>query len=228
MMDRAPKPPDALLQAIAADLRPVKPAPLPFRLALRMAPLALLLSASILFALGVRPDSRILGPLLTWGASAAQFALALVLVWVAAHESTPAARLPRRIVYAVAATAALSVITITLSTFSMSPGGPRRVPPLIGGLICGLGGTLAGAALVLLCTWIFRNSLATRPTLAGGLYGLGAGIAINAGWRIACPVSTLGHALGAHGVAILATTLIGALIGRAAASRRSGLPAISP
>ena len=34
---------------------------------------------------------------------------------------------------------------------------------------------------------MFRNSLATRPSVAGALYGAGAGVAINAGWRIACP-----------------------------------------
>jgi hypothetical protein len=38
--------------------------------------------------------------------------------------------------------------------------------------------------------------------------------AINAGWRIACPVSTPWHALGAHGAAIVATAILGALIGR--------------
>src|SRR5262249_35173900 len=47
------------------------------------------------------------------------------------------------------------------------------------------------------------------------LYGAGAGLAINAGWRIACPFSTLWHALGAHGAAIL-----GALIGRVLGNRR--------
>ena len=67
---------------------------------------------------------------------------------------------------------------------------------------------------------IFRNSLATQPTLAGALYGAGAGLAINASWRIACPVSTLWHALGAHGAAIIATTALGAVIGRFVGNRK--------
>src|ERR1700741_1284713 len=98
MMDRssnppqAPKPPEALMRAIAQDLRPVRPSPQPLYLALRMVPLAILVSSAILLAIGVRHDSEILGPLLIWGASAAQFVLAIALVWIAAHEGTPAGR----------------------------------------------------------------------------------------------------------------------------------------
>ena len=227
MIDRSPKPPEALMRVIAQDLRPVKPSPRPLRLALETAPIALLVSFLVLLAVGIRGDSGILGPLLTWGASAAQFTLAIVLVWVAAHESTPAGRLPKGTVYSAAVAALLVVVAITLSTFSISPvgstlrvAGALRVPPWIMDLVCGIGSTVAGGILVLLFSWMFRNSLATRPTVAGALYGAGAGLAINAGWRIACPFSTLRHALGAHGTAIVATVLLGAFIGRFLGSRR--------
>ena len=85
-MDRSLKPPETLMRAIADDIKPVRPSPQPLQLALRMVPLALLVSSAILLAIGPRQDSRILGPLLTWGASAAQFALAIALVWIAARE----------------------------------------------------------------------------------------------------------------------------------------------
>ena len=56
MMDRLPKPPEAppeaLLRAIAQDLAPVRPAPRPLHLVLRMVPLALLVSSLILLAIG--------------------------------------------------------------------------------------------------------------------------------------------------------------------------------
>jgi hypothetical protein len=227
MMDRSPKPPEALMRAIAQDLRPVKPSPQPFQLALRMVPLALLVSSVILLVIGPRPDSEILGPLLTWGASAAQFLLAIALIWTAAHEGTPAGRLPRQMVYAAGIGAALVVVCVTLLTFSTSPAsrtlhlhGKVLVSPWIMGFACGIGSTVAGGVLVLFFSWIFRNSLAARPTLAGALYGAGAGLAINAGWRIACPVSTPWHALGAHGAAIIATVILGAFIGRLLGSRR--------
>lgn len=232
MMDRSSKPPEALIRAIAQNLRPVRPSPQPLHLALRMVPLALLVSSVILLAIGVRHDLARLGPLLTWGASAAQFVLAIALVWIAAHESIPAGRLPRQVVYSATIAASLVVVLVTLLTFSTSPANEPvlRVPPWINetlrvspwimGFVCGIGSTLAGGILVLLFSWVFRNSLATRPTVAGALYGAGAGLAINAGWRIACPVSTPWHALGAHGAAIIATVILGALIGRFLGNRR--------
>ena len=202
MMDRSPQPPEALMRAVAQDLRPVRPSPQPLRLALRMVPIALLVSSLILVAIGPRHDLGILGPLLTLGASALQFALAIAFIWIAAHESTPAARLPRHVVYSAAVAAFLVVVFVTLLTFSTSPttepllrvppwiNEKLRVSPWIMGFACGIGSTLAGGILVLLFSWVFRNSLATRPTVAGALYGAGAGLAINAGWRIACPIST--------------------------------------
>ena len=226
MMDRSPKPPAALIEVIAQDLRPVRPSPQPLQLALRMVPLALLVSSVILLAIGPRQDLSVLGPLLAWGVSAAQFVLAIALVWIAAHESTPAARLPRQVVYLAAAAASLLVVFISLLTFWTSPATapllrvpPRvnemlRVSPWIMGFACGIGSTVAGGILVLIFSRVFRNSLATRPTIAGALYGAGAGLAINAGWRIACPFSTPWHALGAHGAAIVATAILGAFIGR--------------
>ena len=232
MMDRSPRPPEALMRAIAQDLKPVRPSPQPLHLALRMAPLALLVSSLILLAIGPRYDLRLLGPLLTWGASAVQFVLAIALVWIAAHESIPVGRLPRHIVYSAALVASLVVVFISLVTYSTSPASEPllRVPPLVNealrsspwimGFACGIGSTLAGGVLVLFFSWAFRNSLATRPTEAGALYGAGAGLAINAGWRIACPVSTPWHTLGAHGAAIVATTILGALIGRFLGNRR--------
>ena len=231
-MDRSPKPPEALMRAIAQDLKPVRPSPRPLQLALRMAPIALLVSSVILLAIGLRADSGILGPLLTWGASVAQFVVAIALVWIAAHESRPDGRLPRQMVYSAAAAAFLVVVSITLLTFSKSPASepllpvpPRvnemlRVKPWIMGFGCGIGSTVAGGILVLFFSWVFRNSLATRPTVAGALYGAGAGLAINAGWRIACPISTPWHSLGAHGAAIIATVILGALIGRYLGNRR--------
>jgi hypothetical protein len=222
MIDPSPKPPEALMNAIAQDLKPVRPSPPPLRIALRMAPLALVISTLVLLAIGPRQDSNVLGPLVTWGASAAQFALAMVLVWIAAHEGIPAGRLPRPIVYAAVAAGSVVVVLVTLVTFSVSPAAqPLRAPPLIVGLVCAIGSTIAGGLLVLIFSWIFRKSLATRPAVAGALYGAGAGLAINAGWRVACPVSTPWHALGAHGAAILATVIAGALIGRASTKRRT-------
>ena len=209
------KPPESLLQSITRDLSPVKPSPLPFRLTLRMAPLAVLVSSLILLPAGIRYDHGVLGPLLTWGPSVAQFVLAMVLIWMAARESTPASKLPKNVVYFVTGATALILLTIAWLTFAISPTTVSpRVSPLFMGLACGIGSTIAGAILIGLFTLVYRRSLATSPALAGALYGTGAGVAINAGWRLACPVSEPWHALGAHGTAVIATALLGALAGQ--------------
>jgi len=228
MIDHSPKPPEELMRVIAHDLKPVKPSPRPFRLALQSAPFALVISSLVLASLGVRGDAATLGPLLTWGASAAQFALAITLIWIAAHEGTPAGRLPKRTVYLALVATLLIVVGITVWTFSISPVGSTlrvvaamRVPLWVMDLVCGVGSTVAGGVLILLFSCMFRNSLAIRPAVAGALYGAGASIAINAGWRIACPYSTLRHSLGSHGAAIIATLILGALIGRFLGERRS-------
>jgi hypothetical protein len=117
------------------------------------------------------------------------------------------------------------VVTVTWLTFSTSPvSGFSRGNPLVEGVACGIGSTIAGAILVGLFSWVFRNSLTTRPAVAGALYGAGAGLAINASWRLACPVSTPWHAFGAHGAAVIATAILGAFAGRILAARRRSQP----
>jgi hypothetical protein len=212
-------PPDALLAAISKDLEPVKPAPLPSRLAMRLAPFAVAISSLILL-IGIRKDAAVLGPFLTWGASITQFSLAIMLTWIAARESTPARRLPTNLVWLAMVATALVVVGASLWTFAVSPlAKPLRVSPLVMALGCGIGGTVAGTLLVVSFTFFFRRSLVARPGLAGALYGAGAGVAVNAGWRLACPLSTPGHAIGAHGSAIVATALIGAFAARQISKR---------
>jgi hypothetical protein len=186
-----------------------------------MAPVALLVSSLVFVVMGVRGDASKLGPLVIWAPSLAQFLAAVALVWIAARESTPARRLPRQLVTAAAGAALFVVALVTLLTYeTVAAQGPVRGTVLKWDLRCGLSSTVAGAILVLLFAWMFRNSVATRPTVAGALYGAAAGIAINADWRIVCPVSTFRHALGAHGAAVIATVLLGALIGRLFSSSR--------
>jgi hypothetical protein len=219
------KPPAALLSAVARDLRPVKASPTPLQSALRAVPLAFIVSSLILLPTGLRRDSQTLGPLLTWGASAMQFGLALVLVWIAARESNPAKRLPKDAVYLGTIAILLVVASVTLLTFWTSPTTVSpRVTPLRMGIACGAGSVIAGAILVGVLAGMFRKSLTTRPAVAGALFGAGAGVSINAGWRLACPVSEPWHAFGAHGTALIATIVLGALVGKVLAGRGKSFP----
>jgi hypothetical protein len=212
MTNDSPKLSEALLTQVTHDLRPVKPAPRPSRLALWALPLAASISSVILILLGLRRDRSSLGPLLTWGGSILQFALAILLVWIAARESTPGRRLPKFAIYFALIATALFVIVLGLSTFTVSPTTlSAGHSPWLAGAVCGGGGTIAGIFLVVLFTRLFRHSLSAYPAVAGAIYGAGAGVAVNSGWRLACPISTPSHSLGAHGTAILVTALVGAV-----------------
>jgi hypothetical protein len=219
------QPPPFLLTEISRDLHPVKAAPVPSRLALRVLPLVALaaLAALVLLArIGLHGDLAALGPLLAWGISSVQIGLGILLVWIAARESTPARRLPGNLVVSAALATWFLLTAVALWTFAVNPtvapgGSAWRL-----GLFCGVAGTVAGGLLVTALAWFFRHSLAARPALAGALYGAGAGVAVNAGWRLACPISTPWHSLTAHGGAIIATTILGAVASHVMAKRMRG------
>ena len=228
MKDDSLKPPPSLVRAIASDLRPVTPSPSPGQLALRLAAIAAVVSPLVILAIGRRPDLSRIGPLLGWAASVAQFGLAILVIWIAARESTPAMRPPREVIRGAFSAGLLVVVSLSLLTFRISPGDeaarlsklhklemllPPHVSPWAMAAACAVGSTLGGGLLIVALALLFRNSLASHPVAAGTLYGFGAGLAINAGWRLACPISTPLHAIGAHGVALIATALLGALHG---------------
>jgi hypothetical protein len=210
------RPPAALLSEIARDLGPVTPQAPPARFALYLAPLAALaavLSFLVLTIAGLRGNLAAYGPLLAWGASGAQLTLGVLLIWMAARESTPGRRLPGNVVRLAAFGAVLLIVAFALWTFAVHPShAPAGHSSLFFGLFCGVAGTAVGLLAVALFAWSFRHSLAGRPAFAGALYGAGAGIAVNAGWRLACPISTPWHSLFAHGSAIVATTLLGSWV----------------
>jgi hypothetical protein len=61
---------------------------------------------------------------------------------------------------------------------------------------------------------------ALSPQIAGALYGAGAGLLSDAGWRLFCHYSDPLHVLPTHLGAVVAATLLGALAGRLLRPRR--------
>jgi hypothetical protein len=214
MMNDPARPSNALLAEISRDLKPVRPSPPPLGLTLRILPVAVCLSLAILTLMGQRHDAGTIGFFMTWGASTIQFGFGMLLVWIAARESTPARRLPIQAVRLVVVAVLFVVVAITLRTFALSPTKiSKSVLVWRMGLFCGVGSTIMGLLLVFLLASVFRRSLAAHPVLTGALYGAGAGVAVNSGWRLACSISAPEHSLLAHGTAIIATSILGALMG---------------
>ena len=113
--------PPGLREAVARDLRPVRPLARPAVRALWLAPLAILLLVASVVAFGLRRDSPALGLPLTWGASTLQMFLGLVLIAAALREAVPGTSLTRRALGTAFATVLIAIATITWATWIVSP-----------------------------------------------------------------------------------------------------------
>lgn len=205
--------PAELRAAVAGDLRPVRPLPRPSRRVGGVAPIALVLLGAAVAVFGLRQDALRLGFALTWGASTLQMILGLTLVAAALREAVPGTTLSRRALGAAFGTALIAVLTITWTTWITSP---TTIPS--GGISLSVGyvwrvclaGTIISALPALAVSgWLVARAFPLRPRLAGALYGLGAGLMADAGWRLFCHFSDPAHVFGSHTLAIAITGLIG-------------------
>jgi hypothetical protein len=218
--DRLDLPP-ALREAIARDLRPLAPLPPPWRRIVGLVPvaLALLVAAAIVF--GLRRDAPRLGVTLTWIASTAQMLLGLLLTAAALREAVPGTPLSRRIVGALAATAAIAIAGITTVTWMASP--TRIAPGFVRYVwsVCVAGTIVSALPVLAIAGWLVARAFPLRPRLAGALYGVGAGLIADAGWRLFCHFSDPLHVFGAHTLGVLAVMGIGAAAAHAGAGSAS-------
>jgi hypothetical protein len=215
--------PAALEAAIKSDLRPVRPLPPPARRVIRLAPLVALtlVAASSVFAL--RRDAATLGWILTWGASATQAAFALSLIALALHNAVPGRTLTRSALLLAAGSVLGFSLVATLRTWDLSP--TMIVPQLVGwvGRVCFVGTVVSAVPLLAAAAVLTSRAMVVRPWSSGALYGLGAGLGADAGWRLFCHYSDPLHVLATHTGGVLAATLIGVSV--AVAVQRSRVSA---
>ena len=215
--------PAAIEAAVKADLRPVRPLPSPVRRALWLAPLAALtvMAAPSVFAL--RGDAATLGWVLSWGASIAQAALALTLIALALHDAVPGRALNASALLLAAGSVLGFSVVATLRTWDLSP--TTIVPHMAAwiGRVCFVGTLGSAIPLLALSAVLAWRAFIVRPWSAGALYGLGAGLGADAGWRLFCHYSDPMHVLTTHTGGVLATMALGiavAAISVAARPRR--------
>jgi hypothetical protein len=213
-------PPDTLLAEVRRDLRAVRPWPAPWKDALRLTPLALGILVALPVLVGLRQDAVAVGPIVAWGVSILQVVMGLVLIWMATREGRPVRRFPRGLVTVALAAAGFMVVAVSFVTFSKSPTHvPHGISPWLVGMICYFGNAVAAAPLFALAAWFHSRFVSPRPALAGGLYGTGAALMANAGWRLICPISTPWHVLTAHGGSLVSIALLSALAAHLIAGR---------
>ena len=201
--------PGALRAAIARDLQPVKPLAAPWTRALVVAPVAVTLLFASMLLFGLRRDAPTLGPWLTWTASTGQMLLGLALIVAALREAVPGTTLSRRALGALFGTAAIALLSITFMTWTVSP--TTIAPGIVRYVwsVCVAGGVLSALPVLAVSGWLAARAFPLRPRIAGAVYGLGAGLIADAGWRLFCHFSEPSHVLGAHALAVGLTAVIG-------------------
>jgi uncharacterized membrane protein YgdD (TMEM256/DUF423 family) len=225
MTDATLTPPARLRQAIATDLRPVRPLPPPGRRVLAMLPAALLVLLAAPTVFWLRVDAAALGGWVLWGLSVAQGALGVALVRAALVEAVPGRQDDARVMALMAAGVLLVVgVTVVSASFSLVP---LRAPVVVGAM-CFAGSLTSALPLVAIAGVLAARAFPLRPAVAGALYGLGAGLVADAGWRLFCEFGAPSHVLVAHLGAVLAAMGLGAalatLLARRAATTGSPTP----
>jgi len=204
--------PPELRAAISRDLRPVAPLAPPVARTLALLPLALLLLGAAVFVFGLRRDAPILGMKLTWMSSALQMILGLVLAGAALRESVPGTTLSRRVIGLAFSTATIGVLTVTWMTWAASP--TTILPDRFAFVwrVCVFGTVVSALPPLALSGWLVARAFPLRPRIAGALYGIGAGLMADAGWRLFCHFSDPVHVIGAHVLGVAICGIIGVLV----------------
>jgi hypothetical protein len=200
--------PPAIRAIVATDLRAVKPLPPPLARLVWLAPVAILLLFAAMLVFGLRRDAPRLGILLTWAASIFQMLVGLGLMGAALRESVPGTTLPRRLVGIAFASALILVLTVTWMTWAASP--TVVAPGFLTYVwsICLTGTVVSALPALAIAGWLAARAFPLRPRLAGALYGVGAGLLADAGWRLFCHFSDPAHVIPAH---LLGIALVGVL-----------------
>ena len=204
--------PPAVEAAIRSDLRPVRRLSTPARRVLWLAPVAAvtLMAAPRVFAL--REDAGLLGWPLTWGVSIVQTCAGVVLVALALREAIPGRGMRSPSIALAGGLGLAFTVIVTVFTWWTSPIGLDAAAFGWIGRAC-FAGTLAGALPMLAgAAALASRAFVLRPWAVGALYGLGAGLAADAGWRLFCHYSDPGHVFPTHTGGVLASMVAGMLI----------------
>ena len=111
----------------------------------------------------------------------------------------------------------VSSAVLTSSRFDIEPG-PGRA--LAEGAACFKTSALAAVPAIIVAAILAARAFPLRPGIAGGLYGLGAGLMADAGLRLYCDYSVPSHVLFAHGGAVAASMIAGACVATAVSRTR--------
>jgi hypothetical protein len=187
----------------------------PWRRALAIVPVALLLLAAIALRLGVRSDASALGFSLLWGLSLLQLLLAYGIFYLLVRETIPgsSARPALWVVTFVAVT--LAQLGVGYLTFSRSPMIVEPERALRVGATCLYRMSLIGVPILALGLVVASRGLPLRPRITGLGAGLLGGLVAEAIYRTHCPFAHLDHMLPWHTSAVALLGIVGFFAGAA-------------
>ena len=210
--------PADLRSRLEADFTSVRPLPPPWRRTLFLLPFAALALVAAPTWFDVRVDADRLGWMSGWGFSLLQVVLGLALTTAGLREAVPGREWTVRTLAAWLIGPLVLVAIVTWISWSASPI-PLRSGWWSVGLVC-FGGSLATAMpAAAMASVLAIRAYPIRPEVTGVLFGLGAGLMADAGWRMFCHFSEPAHVLPAHLGAIIASAMVGLALTRTLARR---------
>ena len=200
--------PAALLSAVKRDLNPVRPLASPSRRSLALLPIGLILLAGMPAFWHWYAHVKV-APLTSWGMSAIETALSLIVIAAGFREAVPGRELSRRKLTALAAVACAGFL---LFNSGMQPAAPDPAHSWTHWVWECLYMTISFSIPALVApAWLVARALPNRPAVTGALCGLGIGLMADAGLRLMCWEGGMTHLIAAHGGAIVLLMALGAL-----------------
>jgi hypothetical protein len=200
--------PAALFDAVKRDLKPVRPLASPEARALVLLPLGIALLVGLPEFWSWRTHAT-LAPWPSWGLSALETVLSLVILTAGFREAVPGRELSGRTLTALMCTGCVSFVLVNATL--QSPAGISHAFWIQWFWECiGTAVTFSIPALIA-PAWLVSRALPNRPALTGALCGFGVGLMADAGLRLFCWDGDYAHVLIAHGGAILILVALGAL-----------------
>jgi hypothetical protein len=202
-----------LKEDLAGDFAAVKSLMEPWKRALWLFPLSLLLMEVTLATFHLRPDHVNLGPLALWGFCALQILASYILFAVSLEACIPGSGRAPIFLLSVGLIGLVIHWIISWITFRISPNWPAPGQEWHLGMACLSAIGMLGILALLFGFFLARAGLPMRARAAGLLLGLGAGLAAEASWRLHCPISSWNHILLFHGGGILVIIGVGVILG---------------
>jgi len=200
--------PARVLSAVQGDLQPVRPFASPGRRTLALLPVAIVLFLGMPAYWGWQTHAQ-LAPWPSWGWSAVESVLGLVMLAAGFREAIPGRELSAKTLTALTLVACAGFVLINATSY-LPPPVPieTRLRWLRECISLAL---LFSIPALLPPAWLVSRALPNRPALTGALCGLGVGLMADAGLRLCCWDGGFSHIAFAHGGAVLLLTALAAL-----------------